>query len=58
MWNHLSQKYQIANKVVFLLPHKILNHYNCTNCQKVTGAKKDGSGNFPISNFFETITGY
>jgi hypothetical protein len=49
----LIKKYENENIVVFLLPYKLLNHYNCTNCQNVTKAK-DGLGNSPMSNFLET----
>jgi hypothetical protein len=37
-----------------LIQYNILIHYNCAYCQKVTD-EEDGSGNWSMSNFLDTI---
>jgi hypothetical protein len=48
MWNNLSSKKENVIKEVVWLPYKILFHYKCTYCQKVTD-EKDGSCHWPVT---------
>jgi hypothetical protein len=43
------------NQSSILTSIKILNHYNCTNCQKAT---EEGSGYWLMNNSLETIKVY